>query len=145
MPDVNQDKQLLLAAVEAAREGQREGNPPYGAVVFKAGQIVADGYNTVVTSGDRLAHAETNVLDSACRRLGSSKLVDCTLYCTSEPCILCIGAIAWTGIGRVVYGATDPVEGAIRELQGIDINIETLYLPLEECAELFATISQHRQ
>ena len=145
MVDAKEDKQLLLAAVRIAREGQREGNQPYGAVVFRAGQIIAEAYNSATTSGDRLSHAETNALDSACRRLGTSSLADCTLYCTSEPCILCIGAIAWTGVGRVVYGAADPVDGAIGELQTIEINIETTHFTLAECDELVAEITKKQR
>ena len=145
MVDAKEDKQLLLAAVRIAREGQREGNQPYGAVVFRAGQIIAEAYNSATTSGDHLAHAETKALDSACRRLGTSSLADCTLYCTSEPCILCVGAIAWTGIGRVVYGVADPIDGAIGELQTIKTNIATTQLSFAECDALFAEITQKQR
>ena len=145
MVDAKEDQQLLLAAVRIAREGQQEGNQPYGAVVFRAGQIIAEACNLATTSGDRLSHAETNALDSACRRLGTSSLADCTLYCTSEPCILCVGAIAWTGVGRVVYGAADPVDGAIGELQTIKTKIEVTHVSCVECDELFAEITQKQR
>ena len=85
---------------------------PIGAVVVAAnGAIVGRGHNLVENLCDATAHAELQAITAAASTLGGKSLNDCTLYATVEPCIMWAGAIAWSQVGRVVYGADDPKRG----------------------------------
>src|SRR5688572_33275788 len=85
---------------------------PVGAVVVRAGRIIARAYNQVELLKDATAHAEMLALTQAEERVGDWRLSDCTLYVTKEPCPMCAGAIVHTRIARVVFGASDPKAGA---------------------------------
>lgn len=84
---------------------------PIGAVVVAGDRIVGRGHNLVETLGDATAHAEMQAITAAMSSLGGKYLNDCTLYVTVEPCVMCGGALAWSQIGRVVWGADDPKRG----------------------------------
>lgn len=84
---------------------------PVGAVVVANNKIIGRGYNQVETLNDATAHAEMLALTAAQNFIGSKYLVDCTLYVTLEPCIMCAGALSWTQIGKLVYGAKDVKKG----------------------------------
>jgi len=92
----------------------RDGAPdvPIGAVVVRGGEIVAEASNRVERDADPCAHAELLAIRAAAERLGRSRLDDCTLYVTVEPCTMCAGAIVLARIGRVVFGAWEPKTGA---------------------------------
>lgn len=84
---------------------------PVGAVVVIDGKIVSRGYNQVEKLADPTAHAEIIALTSAFHYLGSKYLPDATIYITVEPCLMCAGALYWSKIGRIVYGASDEKNG----------------------------------
>jgi tRNA(adenine34) deaminase len=92
------------------------GEVPVGAVVVRAGRILAQSFNLRETLHDPTAHAERLALTWAGRSLGSWRLDGCVLYVTLEPCAMCAGAIVHSRIARLVYGATDPKAGACESL-----------------------------
>lgn len=102
---------FMQSALTEARLAAEEGEVPIGAVVVCGGRIVGKGHNRVETLGDATAHAEMQALTAAMNSLGGKYLPECTLYVTVEPCVMCAGAIAWSQVGRVVYGAADPKKG----------------------------------
>jgi tRNA(adenine34) deaminase len=102
---------MRLAVREAARAGD-EGDVPIGAVVVRAGEVVAVGRNERELRQDPTAHAEVLALREAARAVGSWRVLEATLYVTLEPCAMCAGAIVLARIPRVVYGASDPKAGA---------------------------------
>jgi len=106
------DIAFMQVALDLAREGGSAGEVPVGAVVVKEGQIVGRGFNAPISRHDPTAHAEILALRDAARTLGNYRLLDCDLYVTLEPCVMCAGAIMHARIARVVYGARDPKTGA---------------------------------
>jgi tRNA(adenine34) deaminase len=104
------EKYMRMAIVEAERAlSKRE--VPIGAVVVSGDRIIGRGHNLVETLMDATAHAEMQAITAAMSTLGGKYLSDCTLYVTVEPCVMCGGALAWSQIGRVVYGTADPKRG----------------------------------
>ena len=101
----------MQRAIEEARAAAEEGEIPIGAVVVCGGRIVGKGHNRVEALGDATAHAEMQALTAAMNTLGGKYLPECALYVTVEPCVMCAGALAWSQIGKVVYGAADPKRG----------------------------------
>lgn len=100
------------ALVEAAA-AQRLGEVPIGAVVVYGGRIVGRGHNLRETSNDPTTHAEMVAIRQAAAELGSWRLLDCTLYVTLEPCVMCMGATILARIPRLVYACRDPRVGAV--------------------------------
>ena len=98
-------------AYQQALIAQDEHEIPVGAVVVCDKKIIAKAYNQTEKLNDVTAHAEMLALTSAFNYLGAKYLPDCTLYVTLEPCTMCAGALYWSQIGRVVYGATDKKRG----------------------------------
>ena len=96
---------LALAEAEAAAAADEV---PVGAVVVCNGKVIARAHNLTETLTDVTAHAEMQAITSAAANLGGKYLNGCTLYVTVEPCLMCAGALAWSQIGRIVYGASDP-------------------------------------
>ena len=109
--DYNIDNFFMQRALAEAREAAAEGEIPIGAVVVCGGRIVAKGHNHTEALGDATAHAEMEALTAAMNALGSKYLPEATLYVTVEPCVMCAGAIAWSQLGRLVYGASEPKRG----------------------------------
>ncbi len=101
--------QLALRQAQAAAEA---GEVPVGAVVVRAGQVIASAHNAPLASHDPTAHAEVNAIRAAAQALGNYRLDDCTLYVTLEPCAMCSGAALHARFKRVVFGATEPKTGA---------------------------------
>lgn len=106
------DEDFMRAALALAREAELAGEVPVGAVVVKDGQIIGRGSNAPIGSHDPSAHAEMVALRDAAQRLGNYRLVDCELYVTLEPCLMCVGAMFHARIARVVFGASDYKTGA---------------------------------
>ena len=101
----------MKAALKAAESAYAAGEVPVGAVVVLQDGIIARGYNQVELLNDCTAHAEMIALTAAFNELGTKYLPDATLYVTVEPCLMCCGALYWSKIGRVVYGAADEKNG----------------------------------
>jgi guanine deaminase len=97
------DKKFLLRAIEIAADGIKKGGGPFGAVITKDGEIISESFNKVVLTCDPTAHAEVIAIREASNVLKSHDLNGCTLYSSCEPCPMCLGAIYWAGIKKVVY------------------------------------------
>lgn len=102
----------MSRALELAREAERAGEVPVGAVIVKDGVIVGEGWNRPISTHDPTAHAEIIALRSAAKNLSTYRLLDTTLYVTLEPCAMCAGAMVHARVKRLVYAATDPRAGA---------------------------------
>jgi tRNA(adenine34) deaminase len=105
------DEQYMKEALKQAQKAFEEDEVPIGAVVVLNGKVIAKGYNQVERLTDSTAHAEIIALTTAYNFLGSKYLPEATLYVTIQPCIMCSGALYWSKIGRVVYGAEDEKNG----------------------------------
>jgi tRNA(adenine34) deaminase len=106
------DVAFMTLALAQARVALAAGEVPVGAVVVRAGQVIASGRNAPIGSHDPSAHAEINALRAAAQVLGNYRLIDCQLFVTLEPCVMCVGAMLHARLQRVVFGASDPKTGA---------------------------------
>jgi tRNA(adenine34) deaminase len=105
------DIYFMTAALELAQQAQAIGEVPVGAVITKEDAIIGRGYNRSIVATDPTAHAEVMALRDAAQYQGNYRLLDCTLYVTLEPCVMCIGALFHARIMRLVFAATDPKTG----------------------------------
>ncbi len=105
------DEYFMMQALKEARRAYEDDEIPIGAVVVVAEKIIARGHNMTERLNDPTAHAEMIALTSAFSYLGSKYLPDATLYVTVEPCFMCAGAIYWSKLGKIVYGADDEKNG----------------------------------
>jgi guanine deaminase len=138
----------MQLAIAKAQEGIAAGQTPFGTVIARTCGILAATHNSVWRDGDPTAHAEINAIREAARTLGSINLCGCTLYSTCEPCPMCLSAIHWSKIDRMVYGATiaDAAAAGFTELYvaaaqlaalgGSKLRVEAGPLRAE-CADLF--------
>jgi len=110
---MNTDEQFMGTALALAREAQRCGEVPIGAVVVLDGAVIGEGFNQPIGSQDPTAHAEIVALRDAARRIGNYRLTGATLYVTIEPCQMCVGAMIHARVTRVVYGTCEPKSGAM--------------------------------
>ncbi|MDE5800497.1 MAG: nucleoside deaminase [Paramuribaculum sp.] len=108
-----QDTDILYMrrAIDEARRAAAIDEVPIGAVVVADGQIIGRGHNLTEQLTDVTAHAEMQAITAATQTIGGKYLTGCTLYVTVEPCLMCAGALGWSQISRVVYGASDPKRG----------------------------------
>lgn len=105
------DAYFMKQALSEAQKARSEGEVPIGAVVVCKGRIIARAHNLTETLTDVTAHAEMQAITMASDFLGGKYLTDCTIYVTIEPCIMCAGALGWSQISRVVFGAKDEKRG----------------------------------
>ena len=110
------DEQFMILALDEAKKALEKNETPVGAVIVKDNEVIAVGHNMRETSENALAHAEIIAINSACKKLGSWRLLDCTIYVTLEPCPMCAGAIINARMKRVVFGALDPKAGCMGSL-----------------------------
>jgi tRNA(adenine34) deaminase len=101
----------MLLALKEAKKAYEADEVPVGALIVQQGKILSRGYNQVERLNDPTAHAEILALTSAFNFLGSKYLPEATIYVTVEPCLMCAGALYWSKIGRIVYGAADEKNG----------------------------------
>jgi guanine deaminase len=143
------ENDFMRLAIRKAQDGIAAGQSPFGSVIVQGGNVVAATHNTVWRDGDPTAHAEVNCIRAAAQALKTIALHGCALYSTTEPCPMCLSAIHWAKIDRVVYGATiaDATAAGFCELQ-IDakllaqmgkshLKVESGLLS-KECGDLFA-------
>ena len=104
-PDSTTDEKMMRKAIDLAAKSCMEGGGPFGAVIVKGGKVISAESNSVTIGNDPTAHAEVNAIRAACRKLKTFDLGGCTIYSSCEPCPMCLGAIYWAGISRLVYGA----------------------------------------
>ena len=107
------DAYFMKRALQEAEAAYVKGEVPIGAVIVTKNQIIARGHNLTETLNDVTAHAEMQAITAAANFLGGKYLIDCTLYVTIEPCQMCAGALFWSQISNVVYGARDEQRGCI--------------------------------
>ncbi|MEW4923410.1 nucleoside deaminase [Algibacter sp. 2305UL17-15] len=107
------DTYFMKKAVQEAEYAFEKGEIPVGAVIVVDNRIIARGHNLTETLTDVTAHAEMQAITAAANFLGGKYLKDCTLYVTLEPCQMCAGALYWSQISRIVYGARDIERGCI--------------------------------
>ena len=105
------DEYFMLQAIREAKRAMEEDEVPIGAVIVLNEKVIARGYNMTEKLKDPTAHAEMIALTSAFNFLGSKYLPEATLYVTAEPCLMCAGALYWSKIARVVWGADDEKNG----------------------------------
>ncbi len=101
----------MKRALQEAETAYAKGEVPIGAVIVANNQIIARGHNLTETLNDVTAHAEMQAITAAANYLGGKYLIDCTLYVTIEPCQMCAGALYWSQISKIVYGAKDEHRG----------------------------------
>lgn len=143
----NPDEHFMRQAFNEARMAFDEDEIPVGAVVVSGDRIIARAHNNTERLHDVTAHAEMLALTAAANLLGAKYLSDCTLYVTLEPCVMCAGAIGWTQIGRVVYGASDPKRGFERLGRGMlhpKTEVASGVLK-EECEEIMKAFFQKKR
>ena len=111
MIDPLSDEHFMKKALLEAELALEKGEVPVGVVVVAHGQIIARGHNLTETLTDVTAHAEMQAITAAANYIGGKYLRDCTLYVTLEPCSMCAGALYWSQLGRLVFGASDEKRG----------------------------------
>ena len=110
--DLGRDTFWMSEAIKEARKALEAGEVPIGAVLVYQGRIIGRGYNRMESLKDATAHAEIIAIGAASNAVGDWRLEGATLYVTVEPCMMCVGAMFWARIARVVYGAADRRGGA---------------------------------
>ena len=121
-PHSPEDLGFMQLALRQAQAASDAGEVPVGAVVVRAGQVIATGHNAPLSSHDPTAHAEVNAMRAAAQALGNYRLDDCTLYVTLEPCVMCSGAALHARFKRVVFGASEPKTGAAGSVLNVFAN-----------------------
>lgn len=108
---IDADHRFMKMALDEAHRAAERDEVPIGAVIVNNGQVVARGHNLTETLTDVTAHAEMQAITAAAGTIGGKYLTGCTLYVTVEPCLMCAGALGWSQISRIVYGAGDDKRG----------------------------------
>jgi tRNA(adenine34) deaminase len=142
----------MTAALDQARLAGDAGEVPIGAVVVIGGEIVGQGFNQPISSGDPTAHAEIVAIRAAARAVANYRLSGATLVVTIEPCLMCVGALVHARIGTLVYGAPEPRTGAVvstvkgAELPGHNHRFEIVAgVREDECRALVQTFFRARR
>ncbi len=143
------DEYFMQQALKEARKAYEDGEVPVGAVIVMNEKIIARGYNQVEKLTDPTAHAEIIALTSAFNYLGSKYLPDATMYITVEPCLMCTGALYWSKITKIAWGADDEKNGYKRVTESnwpFHPKTEIVKGILkEECAELMKSFFRERR
>ena len=121
-PIWQQHRFFMTKAIELAEQAYKKDEVPVGAVVGKENKVIGKGYNQIESLGDATAHAEMIALSAAYETNGSKYLHGATLYVSLEPCVMCAGALIWSKIDRLVFGASDSKSGACGSLFNIHNN-----------------------
>lgn len=140
------DEYFMRKALEEAKKAYDLEEVPVGAVIVANDTIIAKGHNLTEQLNDVTAHAEMQSITAAAGSLGGKYLKKCTLYVTLEPCVMCAGALNWTQISRVVFGAWDEKRGALRYQNLFHPTTEVVGGILEaECGALIKSFFQDRR
>ena len=149
---MTQDEKFMTQALKEAEKSANFDEVPVGAVIVKDGKIIARGHNLRESKNDPTAHAEIVAIRKACKKLKSWRLESCTIYVTIEPCSMCAGALLWTRIQRIVYGAADIKGGALGssynlfEVKNINHRPKITRGVLEDrCAELMTSFFRSKR
>lgn len=146
------DVDFMRRALELAREAERAGEVPVGALLVHEGRIVAEGANRPISASDPTAHAEIEALRRGGQALGTYRLSGTTLYVTLEPCVMCAAAIVHARVERLVFGAWDPRAGAagsivdVFALPGANHRVDVFGGVLDEdCGALLRSFFERRR
>ncbi len=129
----------MKLALQEAEKAYKADEVPVGAVIVMQDTVIAKGYNQVELLQDATAHAEIIALTSAFQHLGSKYIPEATLYVTLEPCLMCAGALYWSKIGAIVYGASDEKNGFHKTCQHSPFHPKTKVtsgVSENECAQM---------
>ena len=144
--------QFMQVALDLAKQAAINGEVPVGAIVVNNGEIIGRGSNAPISLSDPSAHAEIQALRDAAKTLNNYRLIDCTLYVTLEPCVMCTGAIQHARIAKLVYGASDPKTGACGSIVNLmaedKLNHHTEVLGgvlAKDCGALLSTFFKERR
>ncbi|WP_066632480.1 nucleoside deaminase [Labilibacter marinus] len=132
------DEYFMQQALKEAKYAGQKDEIPVGAVVVCNNTIISKAHNLTETLGDVTAHAEMLAITSAAEYLGGKYLNECTLYVTLEPCVMCAGALMWSQIGRIVFGAKDEKRGFMKQeppVKHVKTQIKSEILEME-CSDL---------
>lgn len=137
----------MKVALSEAKAAGAKGEVPIGAVIVCGGQVIARAHNLTETLNDVTAHAEMQAITMAADYLGGKYLTNCTLYVTVEPCVMCAGALGWSQISRVVFGAADPKRGFMAFApNALHPKTEVLSGVLgDECGELVSSFFKNKR
>ena len=114
------DEFYMKRAIELAASAVEHGNEPFGAVLVRDGEIIFENENQIYSAHDPTFHAEMGLIRRYCAESAVTDLSDCTLYSSCEPCFMCCGAMVWTKLGGLVYGASDIELCQILGVQGAE-------------------------
>lgn len=145
---MEKQKEFMREAIRISRENVESGKGgPFGAVVVKNGKIIASGGNEVTSSNDPTAHAEVVAIRKACTELGTFQLDDCEIYCSCEPCPMCLGAIYWARPAKIYFANTKKDAADINfdddfiyqeiKVPNKDRSLPTIQLLRDEAIEVF--------
>lgn len=141
------DEYFMLQAIKEAEKARDAGEVPVGAIIVCKNQIIAKAHNQTQLLNDVTAHAEILAITTASAFLGSKYLKECTLFVTLEPCVMCAGALYWSQIDRVVYGASEEKRGFMRygkELLHPATKLE-FGIKHDECSALMTTFFSEKR
>lgn len=147
MLSVYSDDYYMQQAINEAMKGAEADEIPVGAIIVCQNQIIARAHNQTEILQDVSAHAEMIAITSAAAYLGSKYLTDCTMYITLEPCVMCAGALYWSQISKIVYGASDQKRGFMRygkELLHPTTNLE-FGVKHDVCSKLITDFFQQKR
>lgn len=136
----------MKMALQQAQEAYEQDEVPIGCVVVSNDRVIAKSHNLTETLNDVTAHAEMQAITSAANYLGGKYLIDCTIYVTMEPCVMCCGALNWSQISKLVIGARDEQRGFINKKLSLHPKTELITGILEmECSELVKDFFKDRR
>lgn len=146
------DERYMKEAIKEAKKAWAKDEVPIGAVIVKDGKVIARAHNLRESKQIATAHAEIIAIEKACKKIGSWRLNDCTLYVTLEPCAMCSGAMILSRVDRIVYGASDPKGGCVDscikmyEQQGFNHYPEvTSGILKDECSSMLTTFFKNKR
>lgn len=146
MSELFSDEYFMQLALKEAQKAYDLGEVPVGAIVVSNNKIIGKGHNLTEQLNDVTAHAEMQAITAAANYLGAKYLVDCTLYVTLEPCVMCGGALCWSQISKVVFGATDDKRGCSKLGNIYHPKTEVIGGILEtDCAELIKSFFKNKR
>lgn len=120
-----ENEHYIRQCYDLARRSIAKGNHPFGALLVFENKVILTAENTVFTDNDKTRHAETNLVSRASKLIAPEIIEKCTLYTSTEPCIMCCGAIYWSGISKIVFGCSAQV---LDKIAGETININSAFV-----------------
>ena len=137
-------KNYMLEALKEANKAFSAGEVPIGCVIVKNNKIISRGHNKKESTHLATSHAEMIAINKACKKLKNWRLLDCTLYVTVEPCLMCCGAIIQTRIKKIVYGIDNENYGGIEYIKNNEIEIEKNIMA-EECKNIIKKFFEEKR